>query len=246
MRASVPMSGHTDPALVVDSLSHSYPVGSATVSILNAIRFQVDSGETVALIGRSGSGKSTLLNLISGLEPITQGDVRLHQHSMSELDDKHRTLLRGKSLGFIYQSFNLIPTLSVSDNIALPMALTGVSAKAMKKRLADLINDVGLGGRGDDFPDRLSGGEQQRVAIARALAHAPKMILADEPTGNLDADSGRQIMDLLTALVDDQGAAMLLVTHSMEVARRANRILRLENASIEQIGLDQLSDNIAW
>jgi len=245
-------------AIVVDQLSHHYHSGGTTTLILKDINFHIDAGEIVALIGRSGSGKSTLLNLISGLEPIVDGDVIIRQQaqqaenheaygqSMKALNDHDRTLLRGKSIGFIYQAFNLISTLSVSDNIALPMALTGISARQQKQAVTTRLKDVGLADRDNDFPDRLSGGEQQRVAIARALAHAPPLILADEPTGNLDAASGRQVMQLLSSLVRQQGAAMLLVTHSKEVASLADRILQLEQTSLTESTLDTFNNSSAW
>lgn len=214
--------------------------------ILDAASLEVASGQTVALIGRSGSGKSSLLNLISGLEPISIGDVTLNGVSIKQLNDHQRTLLRGKQIGFIYQAFNLIPTLSVNDNIALPLALAGVAHAQQAPRIRELLLAVGLDGRGEDYPDRLSGGEQQRVAIARALVHKPALILADEPTGNLDAKSGRQVLQLLTDLVRNQGSAMLLVTHSMEVARSADCVSILEQGKIEQLPDEHLEKSAAW
>ena len=207
---------------------------------------QVAVGQTVALIGRSGSGKSTLLNLISGLEPVTSGDVELAGQSMTSMNDHQRTLLRGKQIGFIYQAFNLIPTLNVRDNVALPLALAGMPTARQTPRISRLLSAVGLEGRDEDYPDRLSGGEQQRVAIARALIHEPALILADEPTGNLDATSGRQVMQLLSDLVQQQHSAMLLVTHSMEVARSADHVLMLDQGGVVRMQAEALTQSAAW
>ncbi|MFK8080509.1 MAG: ABC transporter ATP-binding protein [Granulosicoccus sp.] len=240
------MSSDPTPAIQVDLLSHAYTSGQSHTQILDAACLQVNAGQAVALIGRSGSGKSSLLNLISGLEPISSGDVTLNGVSMSTLNDHQRTLLRGKQIGFIYQSFNLIPTLSVSDNIALPLALSGEAHARQTPRIEELLTAIGLQGRGNDYPDRLSGGEQQRVAIARALVHKPALILADEPTGNLDSKSGRQVLQLLTDLVKNQRSAMLLVTHSMEVARSADCMVILEHGKIKALSDNALNASAAW
>lgn len=200
----------------------------------------------MALIGRSGSGKSTLLNLVSGLEPIINGEVWLDGRALSQLDDSQRTRLRGREIGFIYQAFNLIPTLSVQDNITLPLALANMPSREQSARLNELLPAVGLAGRGKDYPDRLSGGEQQRVAIARALIHRPALILADEPTGNLDAQSGRQALALLQKLVNEQNSALLLVTHSVEVASIAERVLILDQSGIHPVSSSELNNSSAW
>ena len=230
----------------MEGLAHRYASGTLSTQILNNVSFELNAGETVALIGRSGSGKSTLLNLISGLEPIQTGEVRLHQQSLRAMNDKQRTQLRGTQLGFVYQAFNLIPTLSVADNISLPLALANVKAAEQKTRLTDMLHVIGLDGRGKDFPDQLSGGEQQRVAIARALIHRPALILADEPTGNLDAVSGRLVLDLLNELVDVHNSALLLVTHSGEVAAVADRVLLLDQSNIKTLETHELGNSAAW
>ena len=234
------------PAIRVSKLSHTYHSGQTTTRILDLVDMQVAVGQTVALIGRSGSGKSTLLNLISGLEPVTSGDVELAGQSMISMNDHQRTLLRGKQIGFIYQAFNLIPTLTVRDNVALPLALAGMPTARQVPRIGRLLSAVGLEGRDEEYPDRLSGGEQQRVAIARALIHEPALILADEPTGNLDATSGRHVMQLLSDLVQQQNSAMLLVTHSMEVARSADHVLMLDQGGVKHMQADSLSHSAAW
>ncbi len=234
------------PAICTTGLSHAYPSGQSFTTILDDVNMEVAPGQTVALIGRSGSGKSTLLNLISGLEPISSGDVSINGESMKSLSDHQRTLLRGRQIGFVYQSFNLIPTLSVADNIALPLALAGSPAAHQGQRIEELLSAIGLEGRDNDYPDRLSGGEQQRVAIARALIHEPALILADEPTGNLDANSGRQVMQLLNDLVSRQNSAMLLVTHSKEVARSADHVLMLDQGSVQRVEQTTLTQSAAW
>lgn len=233
-------------AIVVDQLSHRYLSGGTLVPILDNVDLFVNHGHSVALIGRSGSGKSTLLNLISGLEPIKAGNVILNGQSINALNDRHRTLLRGREIGFIYQAFNLIPTLSVSDNITLPLVLAGMHRSQRRDRLSAMLAAVELNGRGDDFPDRLSGGEQQRVAIARALIHRPSLILADEPTGNLDAASGSQVLAMLFNLVKELDSALLLVTHSVEVAKRADSLQMLDKARIRAVTPKALTNSIVW
>jgi len=233
-------------AVSATNLSHGYPTGGQRATILDNVSFSVGSGQTLALIGRSGSGKSTLLNLMSGLEPIQTGEVRLDGHSLSELNDSERTRLRAQKIGFVYQSFNLIPTLTVTDNVSLPLALQNVGKKEQRERVNQLLVTVGLEHRGSDFPDQLSGGEQQRVAIARALIHRPSLILADEPTGNLDATSGRQVLDLLQKQVSDQKASLLLVTHSNEVASVADKILMLDQAHVHIFDAQSLANHATW
>lgn len=230
----------------MEKLAYSYQSGAARTCILNSVSFKLHAGETVALIGRSGSGKSTLLNLISGLEPIQTGEVRLRGQALSSMKDRQRTLIRGTQVGFVYQAFNLIPTLTVEDNISLPLALANVAKAEQKTRLSDMLQAIGLGARGKDFPDQLSGGEQQRVAIARALIHRPALILADEPTGNLDAVSGRLVLDLLNELVEAHKAALLLVTHSGEVAAVADRVLLLNQGDIKTLDSEELKSSAAW
>lgn len=233
-------------AIQVEALTHSYHRANSHTLILNAVNMEVGSGESVALVGRSGSGKSTLLNLLCGLESIIEGTVSINGQSLQQLNDHQRTRLRGQHIGFIYQAFNLIHTLSIRDNIALPLALCGVSSNSAYARVGELMEAVGLAGREQDYPDRLSGGEQQRVAIARALVHRPALILADEPTGNLDANSGRQVMQLLRDLVQQQDSAMLLVTHSQEVARSADHALILDNGKVTALDETALAHSATW
>ena len=239
-------AGASAPAVEVRGLSHAFRRGDRVQPVLERVTLSVAPGESVALLGRSGSGKSTLLNLVGGLVPVQSGEVRLFGDSLAALDDRERTLLRRRRIGFVHQAFNLVPTLSVGDNVTLALALDGADSGARAAALGELLAAVGLEGRGDDAPDALSGGEQQRVAIARALAHAPPLLLADEPTGNLDAESGRRVLALLGDLVERRGSAMLVVTHSLEVARIADRALALSGDGLVPLDAAQLAGSSAW
>ena len=239
-------AGASAPAVEVRGLSHAFRRGDRVQPVLERVTLSVAPGESVALLGRSGSGKSTLLNLVGGLVPVQSGEVRLFGDSLAALDDRERTLLRRRRIGFVHQAFNLVPTLSVGDNVTLAPALDGADSGARAAALGELLAAVGLEGRGDDAPDALSGGEQQRVAIARALAHAPPLLLADEPTGNLDAESGRRVLALLGDLVERRGSAMLVVTHSLEVARIADRALALSGDGLVPLDAAQLAGSSAW
>ena len=234
------------PTVEVRDLSHAFRRGGREERVLEAVTLSVGAGESVALLGRSGSGKSTLLNLVGGLVPVQSGEVRLFGDSLAGLGDRARTLLRRTRIGFVHQAFNLVATLSVGDNVTLPLALDGRGARERAAALESLLAAVGLEGRGDDAPDTLSGGEQQRVAIARALACRPPLLLADEPTGNLDAESGRRVLTLLGDLVRERGAAMLVVTHSLEVARVADRALALSADGLVPLDAAQLDGSSAW
>ena len=216
----------------VENLTRVYRTGSNRQAVFDALTFSVDKGETVALLGASGSGKTTLLNLISGIDSPDKGRVLLDGVDVHALAEPARTLLRRRLIGFVFQFFNLIPTLKVGENVALPLELLGADDSAAQQRAADLLEAVGLGGLEQRYPETLSGGEQQRAAIARALAHQPALLLADEPTGNLDEDTGGRIIELLTGLARQQGTTLLLVTHSTHVARAADRVLRLSHGQV--------------
>ncbi|MGD8581136.1 MAG: ABC transporter ATP-binding protein [Gammaproteobacteria bacterium] len=211
----------------VENLTRIYHTGSVRQVVFDALTFSVEKGETVALLGASGSGKTTLLNLISGIDTPDHGRVLLDGVDVHALVEPQRTLLRRRQIGFVFQFFNLIPTLKVGENIALPLELLGVDDRTAQQRAATLLEDVGLGGLAMRYPETLSGGEQQRAAIARALAHRPALLLADEPTGNLDEDTGGLVIELLAGLARQQGTTLLLVTHSTHVAQAADRVLRL-------------------
>jgi putative ABC transport system ATP-binding protein len=202
-------------------------------TIFRDVSMEFDCGEFVVLLGKSGSGKSTLLNLIGGIDEPTAGDVLINGENITRMNDTARTLFRRKHIGFVFQAFNLIPTLSVLENVVLPLELGGrTAAKAADTRARQLIEQVGLTHRIDAFPDRLSGGEQQRVAIARALVNDPLVVLADEPTGNLDTETGARVLDLLDTLTRKAGKNLVMVTHSEEVVGVADRVLRLREGKM--------------
>lgn len=216
----------------LESLSKSYQEGSRTRTVLHLADAQFAQGEFTAILGKSGSGKSTLLNLISGIDRVDNGKIWLDGQDLTSLDELQRTLFRRRNIGFIFQFFNLIPTLTTLENVILPLELNGSSVQEARSRAGPLLTAVGLSDRLDSFPDRLSGGEQQRVAIARALIHDPLLVLADEPTGNLDEETGRQVLSLLDRLTRRAGKNMILVTHSGEAASYADRILYLKDGKL--------------
>ncbi len=218
--------------LTVSQLSKSYPSGEGRQVIFSDLSLTVNQGEVVALLGASGSGKTTLLNLLSGIDSPDSGNVIINDVDIHSLDENGRTLLRRHNLGFVFQFFNLIPTLTVAENIALPMQLVDKAAADISDMVKNLLQKVGLAGTQNRYPETLSGGEQQRVAIARALAHQPKVLLADEPTGNLDEQTGETIIDLLNQLAREQQITMLIVTHSQQVAHSADRMLTLQQGSL--------------
>lgn len=201
------------------------PSGEGTLSILHDISFAVSAGETVAIVGASGSGKSTLLGLMAGLDVPTAGSIRLLGEDLGSLDEDARAALRGRALGFVFQSFQLLPALTALENVMLPLELAGQGeARSMAQAM---LARVGLGARLTHYPKHLSGGEQQRVALARAFAMQPQLLLADEPTGNLDAATGTQIIDLMFAMNAEAGTTLMLVTHDNQLAERCSRTLRL-------------------
>jgi putative ABC transport system ATP-binding protein len=213
-------------------LHKGFQEGSQKRNVLREADAEFARGEFVAILGKSGSGKSTLLNLISGIDLVDAGDIWVNGQRLTGLDERQRTLFRRRNIGFIFQFFNLIPTLTVWENVVLPLELAGVDNGTARRQAASLLDAVGLLDRRDTFPDRLSGGEQQRVAIARALVHDPLLVLADEPTGNLDEETGRQVMVLLDRLTRQQGKNLILVTHSREAAAYADRILTLRDGQL--------------
>jgi putative ABC transport system ATP-binding protein len=218
--------------VIVDRLRKVYQSRGTRQVVFDALSFALDRGEVVALIGESGSGKTTLLNLMSGIDTPDAGTVLFDGVAVHGLGEPARTLLRRERIGFVFQFFNLIPTLTVAENIVLPLQLLGRSPQTAHEQVARLLAETGLAGTGERYPETLSGGEQQRAAIARALVHEPALLLADEPTGNLDEKTARRIIDLLTGLVRPKGATLLLVTHSEAVARSADRILSLRHGQV--------------
>ena len=216
----------------LENLSKSYQEGLHHRVVLRQVNTTFVQGEFVAILGKSGSGKSTLLNIISGIDLADHGDIWLNGQNLTALDERQRTLFRRRNIGFVFQFFNLIPTLTVWENVVLPLDLSGVANKEVHRQTEPLLDAVGLLDRREAFPDRLSGGEQQRVAIARALVHNPALVLADEPTGNLDAESGQKVMALLDRLTRQAGKNLILVTHSTEAAAYADRILYLHDGKL--------------
>jgi putative ABC transport system ATP-binding protein len=216
----------------LEGLSKGFEEGGHNRIVLQGAEASFDKGEFVAILGKSGSGKSTLLNLISGIDLVDGGDIWVSDQRLTALSERQRTLFRRQNIGFVFQFFNLIPTLTVWENVILPLELAGVDNGEARRRVEPLLDAVGLLDRRDTFPDRLSGGEQQRVAIARALAHDPLLVLADEPTGNLDEATGRQVMALLDRLTRQNGKNLILVTHSQEAASYADRVLTLRDGKL--------------
>ncbi|WP_456426459.1 ABC transporter ATP-binding protein [Rhodocaloribacter sp.] len=214
-------------------LTKTYREGERERVVLRGVDADVERGAFVALVGRSGSGKSTLLNLIAGIDRPTGGEVIVGGTNLTRLSEEERTRFRRMHIGFVFQSFNLIPTLTVAENVLLPLELSGRTAAAERAKALAFLDEVGLADRGNSFPDRLSGGEQQRVAIARALAHDPLLVLADEPTGNLDYDTGRQVMEMLHRLVRKAGTTMLVVTHDRDFLDASDRIFILRRGVLE-------------
>jgi putative ABC transport system ATP-binding protein len=225
------------PLIELNNLSRTYREGQRSREALCGVSLTVGRGEVIALLGRSGSGKSTLLNLIGGIDLPSGGDVIIDGQVLNRMGEYQRTLFRRRRVGFIYQFFNLIPTLTVLENVRLPLELNSIDGDRADRLLAQ----VGLADRRDTYPDRLSGGEQQRVAIARALVHEPAVLLADEPTGNLDAESGRRVLGLLGDLVREHGTTLVVVTHSRKVAELADRIFVLEDGRLT----DRI-DEVIW
>jgi putative ABC transport system ATP-binding protein len=220
--------------LEIRQLSRSFREGGRVHRVLDALDAQVRPGERVAIMGRSGSGKSTLLNLISGMDRADSGAVHIDGLEVTALPEPARTLFRREHIGFVYQFFNLIPTLDVAENVRLVLELNGVRGQAARARSLAALAGVGLGERAHSAIDTLSGGEQQRVAIARALVHAPKLLLADEPTGNLDDETAREILPVLLSLTRTRGTTLVMVTHDEVLAGSADRVLELREGRLHQ------------
>ncbi len=220
------------PFLRFQDLTKSYYEGDVRRVVLQNAHAEFQPGEITAILGKSGSGKSTLLNLISGIDAPDSGQIWVEGQDLTALSERERTLFRRAQIGFIFQFFNLIPTLTVGENVSLPLELNRVPKSEVRQKARDVLEAVGLLDRWETFPEKLSGGEQQRVALARALVHDPLLILADEPTGNLDEETGAQMMSLLARLARERGRTLLIVTHSLEAASHADRILRLSHGQL--------------
>jgi putative ABC transport system ATP-binding protein len=216
--------------LNVRNLKKIYTSGSKELTVLDDITFSIEKGATFAIVGPSGSGKTTLLGLCAGLDKLDTGSVALCGQELSELNEDERALLRNQKVGFIFQDFQLLPTLTALENVAVPLELQGVSHAT--KDAMDLLTKVGLGNRYDHYPSQLSGGEQQRVALARAFSNKPDILFADEPTGNLDEETGEKVIKLLFDLNKEMGTTLVIVTHDLDLAQLTQHILRLKGGKI--------------
>jgi putative ABC transport system ATP-binding protein len=221
--------------LIAREVTKEYLSGDQKIAVLRDVSFTIPQGAFVAIVGPSGSGKTTLLGLLAGLDTPTRGTVLLDDTDLGKLSENDRARLRGEKVGFVFQSFQLIPTLTALENVQVPLELRGTPGAV--ERAKELIDRVGLSGRGHHFPTQLSGGEQQRVAVARAFANAPKILFADEPTGNLDNATGQRIFELLQSLNTNGGSTIVLVTHEVALASKASRMIRLlDGAVVEDTG----------
>ncbi len=223
---------HVEPLVQIRGLFKTYNPASAALAVLNAIDLDVHAGEFLILLGVSGSGKSTLLNLMSGIDHPDGGQISIQGTDITRLNETERTVFRRDHIGIVFQFFNLIPTLTVLENITLPLELRGQARRRADESGKALLARVGLVDRAADFPDKLSGGEQQRVAIARALVHEPVLVLADEPTGNLDAETGRAVLELLLELTRLAGKTLVMATHDPAVVPLADRVSRIQDGKL--------------
>jgi len=219
-----------DTILNVQQVSKTYQSAGRTLTVLDNISFRVEAGSTMAIVGPSGSGKTTLLGLCAGLDRASSGSIELKHIRLDDLGENRRAKVRNEYVGFIFQNFQLLPTLTALENVMVPMELRG--EKNIKSRALDLLDKVGLANRGHHYPAQLSGGEQQRVSIARAFSNKPEILFADEPTGNLDAETSEKIVSLLFNLNKEAGTTLVLVTHDLDLAAKTGRILRLKGGRI--------------
>ncbi|MCL1869235.1 MAG: ABC transporter ATP-binding protein [Promicromonosporaceae bacterium] len=224
----------TEPIVQVTGLRRVYGSGDAAVRALDGVSFEVSPGELVAVVGRSGSGKTTLLNLVGGLDALQEGTITVAGRDVGGLDEAGLDALRRDVVGFVFQSFGLVPTLSASENVGIPLRLRGVPVEEREERVALLLELVGLSGHAAQRPGEMSGGQQQRVAIARALASSPRLLIADEPTGQLDSETGLAVMALLRGIVEAEGMTILVATHDPTLVALADRVLHLQDGQLTQ------------
>ena len=217
--------------LELKNVHKDYVMGDSIVRAVDGIDLEVKQGDFIAIVGPSGSGKSTMMNLVGALDLATEGDIYLDGIDIEHLEESDLAQIRGRKIGFIFQTFNLIPTLTALENVALPMMFQGVGREERMERAHELLKEVGLGHRTEHLPPELSGGERQRVAIARALANDPEIILADEPTGNLDTKTGEEIIDMFIEL-NKKGKTIIVVTHDLELAKKAKKIVKLRDGRV--------------
>ncbi len=216
--------------LRVENLTKTYQSGSGPLTVLHEVSFDIQAGDTFSIVGPSGSGKTTLLGLCAGLDRATSGSVYLNDIRLDNLSEDQRAAVRNQYVGFIFQNFQLLPTLTALENVMVPMELQG--ARNVEKTARELLERVGLGKRGHHYPTQLSGGEQQRVSLARAFANRPKILFADEPTGNLDTDTGNTVEQLLFDLNREAGTTLVLVTHDLDLAQRTGRIVKMRGGAV--------------
>ncbi len=219
--------------LQVKELTREFKSGTRQLTVVNHINFEIKEGSVSAIVGPSGSGKTTLLGLCAGLDQPTSGEVILQGISLGDLSEDERAKVRNEHVGFVFQTFQLVPTLTAIENVMVPLELRGESTKDVRARAKELLTEVGLGDRTHHYPTQLSGGEQQRVAIARAFINQPKILFADEPTGNLDTETGEHIEELIFDLNKSQKTTLVLVTHDLDLAQKCDRIIRIKNGKID-------------
>ncbi|GAB3932433.1 ABC transporter ATP-binding protein [Larkinella terrae] len=224
--------------LRAENLTKTYQSGGRTLTVLNSVSFEIQPGDTFSIVGPSGSGKTTLLGLCAGLDRASSGSIYLNNIKLDTLSEDERAAVRNQYVGFIFQNFQLLPTLTALENVMVPLELRG--EKRVGKTAQELLDRVGLGQRGHHYPTQLSGGEQQRVSLARAFANRPKILFADEPTGNLDADTSATVVDLIFELNREAGTTLVLVTHDLELASRTQRIIRIKGGNLVS---DTLTEN---
>ncbi|GAB4439507.1 MAG: ABC transporter ATP-binding protein [Anaerolineae bacterium] len=222
----------TQPIITLQNLTKSYTEGKSSRIILDSLNVSFNEGEFILLLGHSGSGKSTLLNLLGGIDQPDSGDIHINGVTLNRLNERQRTLFRRRHIGFIFQFFNLIPTLTVFENVTLALQLSGGLNRETEADVRRLIERIGLSHRQDAFPDRLSGGEQQRVAILRAIAHNPTVLLADEPTGNLDEETGHTVLNLLLELTRQRHKTLIMATHNPEIVPLADKVFRVTHGQL--------------
>lgn len=218
--------------LSIQNLSKTYQSGSRKLTVLDSVNFDISTGETISIVGPSGSGKTTLLGLCAGLDSASTGSVTLNGENLQNLNEDQRARVRNQHVGFIFQNFQLLPTLTALENVMVPLELK--KRKDARKKAQELLEKVGLGDRATHYPTQLSGGEQQRVSIARAFANEPKILFADEPTGNLDTETGEMIEKLIFDLNKEEGTTLVLVTHDLELAAKTQRIIHIKGGKIQE------------
>lgn len=232
MSVSFKINSIVSNILEVHQLYRKFQSGTKILTVVNDINFSIPEGISCAIVGPSGSGKTTLLGLCAGLDRPTSGSVSLNRIPLNPLNEDERAQVRNQHVGFVFQTFQLVPTLTAIENVMVPLELRGEGTKEVRERARELLESVGLGDRTHHYPTQLSGGEQQRVAVARAFINEPKILFADEPTGNLDTETGEHIEDLIFELNEKQGTTLVLVTHDLELAKKCDRIIKLKNGQV--------------